>query len=360
MSPRQFIRHNSSINNDNNIIHLNCIKMLTLSLLFSIFFIIFILMSVYWIIVFLKRINCFRKYQRGIAKQITNVESVYINEQYYYHYETHIRVLVYLILMNLVEVSIGCNFFVARVLDYYYRSTGKYMLFINVLEQCINVNNDTVLENQIIDYYIPYLNILGSISHILFLYFAVIAINLMNYLIKRNLKVPKLNCLVNCRALLTMASIIGVFDLASAYFTTFVSLNIIIRLSSLFPYYIIFVKTANQFKSTLFKTAIQRLAQHGSNREELKQYKYFKYTINIICLGGIIALIAQLLQSISTCLTNIIFFENCFFPFNIYNLFQDRIQSDELMKYLVVVFTLGEVTNFVGSICNSSIYINHQ
>ena len=77
---------------------------------FSLIFIIFILMSVYWIIVFLKRIYCFRKYQRGIAKQITNVESDYIYEQCYYHYETHIRVSVYLILMNLVDISIGFSF----------------------------------------------------------------------------------------------------------------------------------------------------------------------------------------------------------------------------------------------------------
>ena len=114
-------------------------------------------MSVYWIIVFLKKINCFRKYQRGIAKQITNVESDYINVQYYYHYETHIRVLVYLILMNLVDISIGFAYFFELVLKYYYKSTGKYKLYWNRLVQCGNVNNTLLLEFQIFDSSIPYI-----------------------------------------------------------------------------------------------------------------------------------------------------------------------------------------------------------
>ena len=243
---------------------------LILLIFVSCIFIIFILMSVYWIIVLLKRIYCFRRYQRGLAKLITNVESDYINEQYYYHYETCKRLSVYLILMNLAEISFGFAYLFELVLEYYYKSTGMYKLYWNRLDQCLNVNNTLLLEFQTLDFSILYITTFSAIGDTMGIYLSVVAICLMNYLTKRISQVKELSGRVNSRNLLIITSIISMVQIASAYFTTFINVGKLILLASQIPYYIILVKTANQYKSTLLQKAIQRLTQYGSNRDELK------------------------------------------------------------------------------------------
>ena len=288
---------------------------------------------------FLKRIYRFRKYQRGIARLITDTHSGCING--------HIRVSVYLILMNLIEVVFGSEYFVQTIIIPTYKSNE--MTYANKLKQCSNINMTQLEDSEIFESYIPHLNIFGQIAHIISLYFVAIVVCLMNYLMERNLKVRKLNGVINCRILLIITSVIGVAELTITYFTTLNILSQLITVVTALPYYIMFVKTANQYKRHLFMTAIQRLSQHGKNRAELRQYNYFRYTINIICFGGLIIVFAQYSKTISICLTNILLFQSCFFPFNIYSLFQDRLQSKQLSSHLKHFYELGELGSFIGS-----------
>ena len=314
-----------------------------------VFYIPFIIFSIYWIIVFLKRIYRFRKYQRGIARLITDTHSGCINGQYYYHYETHIRVSVYLILMNLMEILFSSDYFVQTIAIYCYKSNGDYMTYVNKLEQCSSVNMTQLEDSKIFQFYVTYLNISTQINHIISLYFIVFVVSLMNYLMERNLKIRHLNDGINCRTLLILTSILGVGEVTLVYFTTFSILSQLIMMLTAFPYYIMFVKTVNQYKRHLFMTAMQRLSQYGKNKAELRQYNYFRYTINIIRFGCLTMITSQFIKSIAICLSNILLFQSCFFPFNIYSLFQDRFQSKQLVYFLQLIFKLGEICTIVTS-----------
>ena len=50
-----------------------------------------IIIAVYWVFVFINRINCSIKYKRGAARCITDEEVTYLNTQICYHYQTEIR-----------------------------------------------------------------------------------------------------------------------------------------------------------------------------------------------------------------------------------------------------------------------------
>ena len=50
----------------------------------STFLYIYLILSIYWVIVFINRIISFRKYKKGAARSITDEESGYLNNQFCY------------------------------------------------------------------------------------------------------------------------------------------------------------------------------------------------------------------------------------------------------------------------------------
>ena len=316
-------------------------------LVFSVFYLIFTLMSLYWISLFLIGIHKFSKYKRCIARKMNIMDSS--NGEYCYHYETEIRKSIYLILMNLVEVGCGGIITIHFVLSNYYKSSGKYKLYANWLDQCGDVNNTELAEIPVFENTIPSLNAVKLTVDIMFLYLAVLSVTLMNYLTRRILKVRELTGRINCRTFLKITVLISVVRLVLVYFTTLIYVSILIKLFVATLYYIISVKTVNQYKLTLFKIAIQRLTQYGSNREELKQYKYFKYTINVICVGFLLILIAQVYMDILVMLTSIVFYQSCFFPFNMYRILPPvKFRIGRLPEILNYFVNIGVVINFIG------------
>ena len=83
-------------------------------------------------------------------------------------------------------------------------------------------------------------------------------------------------------------------------------------------YFCIFVHTAKRFKLALHQRALERLIQHGSNKDEMRQYRYCKHTINILCCGYLFVLISEYLLHIPVLLTSALFYGNCYFPFNLF------------------------------------------
>ena len=51
---------------------------------------VYLIFNAYWVMIFMRRIHCSRKYKKGAARCITDEESEFVNEQICYHYETEI------------------------------------------------------------------------------------------------------------------------------------------------------------------------------------------------------------------------------------------------------------------------------
>ena len=56
----------------------------------SVFITIFLICSLYWAIVFVRRIRVYKVYQKSAFRNISDYKFGYINEQWCYHYETEI------------------------------------------------------------------------------------------------------------------------------------------------------------------------------------------------------------------------------------------------------------------------------
>ena len=117
-----------------------------------------------------------------------------------------------------------------------------------------------------------------------------------------------------------MYLIITILICSGIVITGFIQVTFIIQIIlfdiSMFVYYAIFVKMSNKFKCALLQKALERLCQYGSNEEELKQYKYFKYNMNIICFAFLFTSVATSILYFRLLIICILFYGNCYFPFN--------------------------------------------
>ena len=78
--------------------------------------------------------------------------------------------------------------------------------------------------------------------------------------------------------------------------------------------YILFLIYVKKFKQSLLQAAMERLVQYGDNRIEMKQYKYFCYSINCICVGLSFMIIGTIFGIIARNMISFIFFGKCVFP----------------------------------------------
>ena len=76
---------------------------------------IYLIFSLYWAIVFIRRIHLFKIFQKSAYRNILDVNSGYINEQWYYHYETEIWKYIYLLATNFTEVLGTIFYFIERI-----------------------------------------------------------------------------------------------------------------------------------------------------------------------------------------------------------------------------------------------------
>ena len=71
--------------------------------IYSTFIGIYLICSSYWVIVFIRRIHCYKVYQKSAYRNILDFNSGYINEQWCHHYETEIWKYIYLIAVNFTD-----------------------------------------------------------------------------------------------------------------------------------------------------------------------------------------------------------------------------------------------------------------
>ena len=176
----------------------------------SVFLIIFLLFSAYWAFIFIRRIHCFRKYKRGVARCISGDESGYLNKQFYYHYETEIWKSILLLLINLSEALCCTFFFASDTIHHYavYRKLGNNTLELP-LSDCVSFDKPGVNEINIIYININYINGLYAIGRSAELFVATFCVCLMNYLIIRIKKIKHPYCTLNSRIFLILTTLLS-------------------------------------------------------------------------------------------------------------------------------------------------------
>ena len=311
-------------------------------------------------IVFSYRISQSKKYLRVAARHLITEQSEDSRtefEQFCYHYQTEIRKYAYLLLINLSETFCMILLSITALVDL------NYITFPDIeKEASLRLSNCSKFENSnLMKFHYhqanPILNTLSMLQNILELFLGVFSISLMKYLTQRikNIRYPskcyKIRIFIGNIAL----AIVCVLTLGVAWREYFAILLIHIVQPI---YYYLFLKAVKQFEYSLLQSAYERLAQFGSNKNEFKQYKYFKYTMRTVCCGYFIILVAKLLIYFPGFLTSILFYRNCQFPFNFtpnYNPISwkpDQIAL--LIRVLTYILRLGHLFSICGVIITIS------
>ena len=120
-------------------------------------------------------------------------------------------------------------------------------------------------------------------------------------------------------------------------------------------YFYIFIKYCRILKQTLLQRALERLIQFGSNEREMKQYKYFKYTTNVLCFGISLIQIGQMTIDTTRIFVSVIVSRSCYFPFNLFPHFYQEENYEQhiprLSKYSV------DITFYSVILCNIGILL---
>ena len=299
----------------------------------SVFFITFLLFSAYWALTFIRRIHCFRKYKRGVARCISGDESGYLNKQFYYHYETEIWKNILLLLINLSEVLSGSFFFATHTLQHYaaYRKLGNNTVELP-LSDCVSFDKPGVDQINIMDTNIPYINGLYAIGRSAELFVGTFCVCLMNYLIIRIKKIKHPYGTLNSRVFLILTTLLSAVIILTGFiqYTTIFSIILFDICSIIYIY--VFVHTSKRFKRALLQRALERLIQHGSNKEEMKQYKYCKFTLNMISCEYLLIIISSKLMNMPVLVVSALFYGDCYFPFNLFPSLSYVILSKETIR----------------------------
>ena len=318
-------------------------------ILTSIFFFVCVLIFVYWAIIFLIRIYYSRKYMRGAARHLTDKESVYLCTQICYHYQTEIGKYLFLLVINVVEVVGGFSYYITYLLKTYNPINYINPCYQMVLEEFAKRNNSILIDSLIYTIDNPMLVIIGAVGHVADLFVVGFGVCLISYLIGR---MKNMNTIImNIKRFILFLSVISVFIIVFSFFVFFINLVRVFFLSALIVYYIMFWMHVKRFKQALLQIAIERLAQHGSNRIEMRQYKYFSYSMNCVCSGFFLILIAVHIGFFTRLIIRGIFFGNCYFPFN-YLGYQSilSLTNQDTTKIATILNYMGTLEHITGSI----------
>ena len=269
---------------------------------------IFLTINGYWSVVLVKRTYLYRKYKRAVERKLRYDPSDYISEQFNYHYQTEICKYVLFFVMNFVEGSIVVLSYAHTLLEHHPFTNAS--IYREAIVSCTGVNNSIIIDFQLLECSIPLLVILRSVRDVGELYLVVLINCLMSYLMGRMKKSGH----INTRRYVSIIFIISVGIVLSSYHTLLIPLSKSIYLLVATYNYILFLIYVKRFKQALLQAARERLIQHGSNDREMKQYRYFSYTINCICIGGCFLIIATYLGIIARIMISFIFFGKCVFP----------------------------------------------
>ena len=292
--------------------------MTILIILNSVFFLIFLIFNGYWGFIFARRINCFRKYKRGVGRCLSG-DSGYLNKQYYYHYETEIWKNTLLLLITFSE-TIACIFtFTSETIHHYltYHTVSNNTLEL-LFTECISHNNPVLNQINILYTEIPYLNGLSSIARSADLFVFAFSTCLMNYLIIRIKKIKQPYDTLNSPLFLIISTLLSTVIILTGFIRYTTVISFVLFFVSVITYICIFVHTSKRFKYALLQRALERLTQHGSNKEEMKQYRYCMHTINIITFGYLFIISAEIILDFKQLVISALFYGNCYFPFDFF------------------------------------------
>ena len=286
----------------------------------SAFLVLLIVLNLYWTFVIISRIHCSIKYKRGAARCIVDEESAYINSQICYHYETEIWKYLYLLLINFAEVFTATAYYISGMNRDYGFDVHQYNSTLQSYRNQCSTSLDTSVLNLIINLpiIIPLPDVFVAIGNIGQLLVTALSVCLLNYLIVRMKNISYSQNRFNPSTYLKITTILSltIFFTSCIRYTSMVSTLLFVISNTIYCW--VLFRSCNQFKTALIQIALERLAQHGSNRDEMKQYKYFKHTFNILWCGFVFTLAGACMSQLNTCLVNAIYYGKCFFPFSFF------------------------------------------
>ena len=324
-------------------------------ILSSVFFGCFLIISGYWITAFIIRINRYRKYKRGAARCMSDDESAYLNFQICYHYETEIWKYVYLLAILLLEILAGGCYYITNIISHHgigghvFNNSSSWLLLLN---EC-NPRNETIEQYQNLKALKITINVIHGIGKSAEIFWVTVSVCLMNYLI---IRIKKIKLYRNSTSPLKLYLITILLTMLMLISNSIQTLHIIyLIISNLFSgiYFYIFVKKCRIFKHTLLQRSLERLIQYGSNKEEMKQYKYFKCTINLLCFGLLLVLIAYSAMDATRISVDVLVAQSCYFPFNLFSQLAREGHSKQFIQILSTVST--EIIYYSVVLCNVGI-----
>ena len=313
----------------------------------SVFVLIFLIFSGYWGFIFAKRIYCYRKYKRGVGRCLSG-DSGYLNKQYYYHYETEIWKNTLLLLIAFSEIIASIFYFTSDTIEHYltYHRVSNNTLELPFTD-CISHNKPPLDQINILYTEIPFINGLYSIARSAELFVFAFCTCLMNYLIIRIKKIKHPYDTLNYRHLIIITALLSTVIILTGFIQYTIVISTVLFLVIVITFYCTFVHTSKRFKYALLQRALERLTQHGSNKEEMKQYRYCKHTIDIVTCGYLFIILSGILLDFTSLLISAIFYGDCYFPFNLFNSLNYVIQTEQGIE---TFFTVMHYTEFVGRV----------
>ena len=322
------------------------------AVIFSVLLTIFLILNLYWTHIFIGRIRRYRKYKKRAVKNVTDEESGEFNQHLTYYYQTEIRKNVLLFLINFTEMF-GCIIYYLMGMTHFYIVDNN---FYNVtiqpyMNECSTTVNISVL-NQLFQnpQVFPYINWLDAIGNSADLFVPTFGICLMHYLIFRMKEIDYPHTRFLCLFLTLTAFLSGII-ITTATVPYLYLISTAFYIISISLYFVFFVKISYRFKRALLQLALQRLTQTGKNVREMKQYKYFKYSMNIISIGFFFIVVGDCLSQFERASIYAIFFAKCYFPFNFLPPITFLVQSEYAAHiFLQILFFAKIISECIMSI----------
>ena len=315
-------------------------------ILYAVFLLIFTVFSIFWALVFLRRIYCCRKYKRSAVRCFSDGESGYLNLELFYHFETESRKYTLLLIISFCECLSSTIILYTYMIEY---CAFNYKLPNNntndiPYNKCLSFNSSAVKQVSINYMINPYFNGFNSVGRLIELFVVVFVVCLMNYLIIRIKKIKPSYNRFNSRVFLVITILLSVIIIITGFIQLTTILSIVMFHISTIIYFCIFTHTSKQFKRALLQRALERLTQFGSNKEEMKQYNYFRITILIICGGFGLIIVSEILLQIPPIINSSLFFGKCYFPFILLPSFENVLHSERSVTNILSVLELIETT----------------
>ena len=314
----------------------------------SIIFVILISFGGYWFVVFVTKIATSRRYKKATERMFKFDNTDYISKQYNYHYHTEICKYSMFLSINSIEISLAALLYIHLLLEKLPPILDGNNIYKEGLERCASINNSIILDFQLVESSCVLLTVLRSLSELAEMLILVLLTSLMSYLMSRMKKTSHMNI----RRYICVVCLIGVFIVVSSYYTFLINLGRLFYLLVFTYNFILFLIYVRRFKQTLLQAAIERLVQYGSNKNEMKQYKYFCYTINCICIGLSFIMVAIYLGIITRIMISFIFFGNCVFPTifmpQLINL--QSINTREISKIFILLYDIDDISSVLACV----------